>query len=257
MKLQSCRKKKEWKFSRNHVIREVKERQENVKRKRIVEESAEVEKVSVTMKELNENVEVLKNQCLSQQEMIQTLKVKYAQEEKVLLEENNKLKLIYEQRANSRTRRENNPTTFNTITSRTSTLRFDRKKETKQVPEYLHGDSFASLLGAWAYLQTNVDRVMMDKSITGYKKGKFIQHKMNELTKKYETSDESPRKAVVLKYETFCHAESVNFYPEQWTRFTIQIRKLGCLEMRKLTALLYDMQGKYHTIESNCLHKKN
>ena len=114
--------KKFWKFSRNHVIREVKERQENVKQERIEEESAEVEKVRVTMRELNEKMAVLKNQCLSQQEMIKTLKVKYAEEEQVLLEENNKLKLIYEQRASSRTRRENNPTTFDTITSRTSIL---------------------------------------------------------------------------------------------------------------------------------------
>ena len=61
--------KQNWKFSRNHVIREVKERQENVKGKRIEEESAEVEKVRVTMRELNEKMAVLKNQCLSQQEI--------------------------------------------------------------------------------------------------------------------------------------------------------------------------------------------
>ena len=57
----------------------------------------------------------------------------------------------------------------------------------------------AVLLLCLDYLQTNVDREMMDKLITGYKKGNFIQHKMSELTKKYETSDESLRKAIVLK----------------------------------------------------------
>ena len=229
----------------------MKERQENVKRKRIEEESAEVEKVRVTMRELNEKMAVLKNQCLSQQEMIKTLKVKYAEEEQVLLEENNKLKLIYEQRASSRTRRENNPTTFDTITSRTSTLRFDKKKETKQVLEYLHGGSFASLLGAWDYLQTNVDREMMDKLITGYMKGKFIQHKMSELTKKYETSDESLRKAIVLKYENFLSRRKYQFLPRTMDSFYDPNKKTWLPRNEKIDGIVvrHARQIPHHRIQ--------
>ena len=221
-----------------------------MKRKRIEEESAEVEKVRVTMRELNEKMAVLKNQCLSQQEMIKTLKVKYAEEEQVLLEEN-KLKLIYEQRASSRTRRENNPTTFDTITSRTSTLHFDRKKENKQVLEYLHGGSFASLLGAWDYLQTNVDREMMDKLITGYKKGKFIQHKMSELTKKYETSDESLRKAIVLKYENFLSRRKYQFLSRTMDSFYDPNKKTWLPRNEKIDGIVvrHARQIPHHRIQ--------
>ena len=110
---------------------------------------------------------------------------------------------MYEQKGYARKRRENHPTDLEMISSRNNRTRFDRKTESKSVLEYIHGGKFPSLLGAWDYLQTNCDRELMDKLITGYKKGKFIQDKFNEYTKKFETSDEALKKAIALKYENF------------------------------------------------------
>ena len=114
--------------------------------------------------------------------------------------ENDKLKLIYDQRNYSSKRRENNPTTVKMITERRNRTRLKKKQETKSVLNYIHGGTSNAVLGAWDFVQTNSSRELMDQFVTGYRKGKFIQDKFNDITMKYESSDESLKKAVALKY---------------------------------------------------------
>ena len=217
--------RKFWEFTSNYAVHVIKQREEAVKRKRVEEEAVEVEKRRVTIKELNEVIVTLREQCDNHREITESMRKDFEEEKKTfelktkevkteldnLRAENDKLKLIFEQRASSRTRRENNPTTFEIITSRSSSMRFERKKESKNVLEYIHGGQFGALLGAWDYLQTNVDRSLMNKLVMGYKKGKFIQYKLNELTKKYETSDEVLQRAIVMKYENFLSRRKYRF----------------------------------------------
>ena len=97
------------------------------------------------------------------------------------------------------------------ITERTNRTRFERKQETKSVLSYIHGDTSNAVLGAWDFVQTISSRELMDQFVTGYRKGKFIQDKFNDITKKYESSDESLKKAVALKYQNFLSRRKYNF----------------------------------------------
>ena len=98
------------------------------------------------------------------------------------------------------------------ITERTNQTRFERKQETKSILNYIHGGTSNAVSGAW-------DFELMDQFVTGYRKGKFIQDKFNDITKKYESSDESLKKAVALKYQNFLCLRKYNFLPQTMDSF--------------------------------------
>ena len=68
---------------------------------------------------------------------------------------------------------------FDLITSTNQSTRFDRQKETRNALECIHGGKFGALLGAQDFLQTGCDHYLMNRLISGYKKGKFMQEKLN------------------------------------------------------------------------------
>ena len=71
-----------------------------------------------------------------------------AERERKLAELNSqfeKLKTLLDQKGFARTRRQNTATTFETITSNTSTVRFRCKRESQNVLEYIHGGKEGAL----------------------------------------------------------------------------------------------------------------
>jgi hypothetical protein len=80
-----------------------------------------------------------------------------------------KLKTLLDQKGYSRARRENTRRTPEHITSRTSSFRYRRHQETKNVLEYIHGGEEASLLGAWDLIAANAPKELMDNLIGKYK----------------------------------------------------------------------------------------
>ena len=124
-----------WTSNRNFIAKNAAKEEEEKKRKRLQEEN-EVVKLRLIRDEISQDLDNLKEQCHEHENVINKLE----QEENiiklrigVLKAENDKLKLICDQRNYSRKRRGNNPTIFKMITERTNRKRFDMKQETKLV----------------------------------------------------------------------------------------------------------------------------
>ena len=94
-----------------------------------------------------------------------------------------KLETLLDHTAYSPTRRQNTQTTLEHITSRTSSLRYRRRQETKNVLEYNHGGEESSLLGAWDFIAANAPKELMDSLISKYKRGKHIENIASEVMK--------------------------------------------------------------------------
>ena len=115
-----------------------------------------------------------------------------AEQERKLAELNSqfeKLKMLLDQKGFARTQRQNTATTFETITSNTSTVRFRCKRESQNVLEYIHGGKEGALYGAWDFLQSNA-KEMMDSLIASYKRGKYLDV-VSQALKEHSKSDES------------------------------------------------------------------
>ena len=60
---------------------------------------------------------------------------------------------------------------------------------------------------------------MIDKLISGYKSGRYLQGKFNSLTKKYESSDSVMKQALVLKYSNYLSTRKYRFQCRTLTSF--------------------------------------
>ena len=114
-----------------------------------------------TENELNTSIEekeANKRELVEQQEKLNEVISQYE-----------KLKTLLDQKGYSRAIKENTRTTLEHITCHTSSLRFSRRKETKNVLEYIHGGEEGSLIGAWDYLAANAPKELMDDLIGKYR----------------------------------------------------------------------------------------
>lgn len=137
-----------------------------------------------------------------------------------------KLKDLLEQRGYARTRRQNLQTTFEMINNRTSTTRFRRKLETKNILQFTHGEEEGSLYGAFDYLRSHASSELMDKLISGYKRGKYLQGGFGRATNNFNKSEDTLKQAVAVKYhnhlstkkfDLVCKTQSLVFDPKKET----------------------------------------
>ena len=63
------------------------------------------------------------------------------------------------------------------------------------------GGEHGAIYSAFNFLQTAASRKTMDQHITNYNNGQFLQNKLDEVTKKFETGDVALRQATVVKYQ--------------------------------------------------------
>ena len=137
-----------------------------------------------------------------------------AEKEKKLQEvtsQYDKLKTLLDQKGYARTRRENTSTTLETITNADSSTRYRRRKETKNVLEYIHGGEQGALLGAWDFVAANMKKEMMDNLIGKYKRGKYLEGIVGEAMKEFNKSTSSMAQAVAFKYQNFLSRRKFNF----------------------------------------------
>ena len=111
------------------------------------------------------------------------------------------VKVILNQAELRHVRRNTNPTDLSMISDRSNSTRFKRKTQTKQILNVIHGGEHGAIYGAFDFLQTAASRETMDQLITNYKNGQFLQNKLDEVTKKFETGDIALRQAIVVKYQ--------------------------------------------------------
>ncbi len=121
------------------------------------------------------------------------------------------MKTLLDQKGYARTRRENTSTTLETITNTDSSTRYRRRKETKNVLEYIHGGEEGALLGAWDFVAANMKKEMMDNLIGKYKRGKYLESIIGEAMKEFNKSTSSMAQAVAFKYQNLLSRRKFNF----------------------------------------------
>ena len=86
-----------------------------------------------------------------------------------------KLKVVLEQKQNAKKVRQNSSTTFEMINNPQSSTRYRRRRETKNVVDFIHGGEEASLYCAWDYLSSSASESLMEnlsviiKGVLSYK----------------------------------------------------------------------------------------
>ena len=152
------------------------------------------------------------------------------EEKQKALEEINKkyekLKVLLEQKGYARTRRQNTTTTYEMINNRNSSTRFRRKEERRNILQFIHGGEEGSLYGAWDYLTSHASTELMDKLISGYKRGKYLQGIFGRAADNFNKSEDALKQAVAMKYHNHlsrrkfnivCKTQSSVFDPSQET----------------------------------------
>ena len=122
---------------------------------------------------------------------------------KRLSEKFNKLNVLIEQKQFAKSKRESNPTTEAMISDVSSSTRYRRRKETKNMLEYIHGGANAALHGAWDFLTSSTSYQQLEKFLVDFKKGKFIEKVQGKFTNVIEKSDAALKKALAVKYATY------------------------------------------------------
>ncbi|XP_066293099.1 uncharacterized protein [Branchiostoma lanceolatum] len=129
---------------------------------------------------------------------------------------------------------------------------YRRRKETKDMLSFIHGDLDGAILGAWETICAFATPHKVDKFIVDYKKGKYLQGKFNTLTKKFESTDGSMNQAIALKYRGFlsrrkydvqCRTLSSVFDPTQqvWLPRSVRVDGVDVQAIRQLSHYKLDM----------------
>ncbi|KAI8503262.1 hypothetical protein Bbelb_190830 [Branchiostoma belcheri] len=143
------------------------------------------------------------------------------------------------------------PTTQEMVEKHMSTW-YKRKKETKELLSFIHGDLDGAVMGAWHFICSVAGADQVDKFLTEYKKGKYLQGKMNTLTKKFVSTDDAVNQAVAMKYKGFlsrrkydiqCRTLSSVFDPSKkvWLPRNIKVDGVDVSCMRQLSHNKLDM----------------
>ena len=103
----------------------------------------------------------------------------------------------------SRTKRELNLTTFENINDSANRTHYNRRIETKNILEYIHGGLFGALFGAWDFILGYCDETLIEKFLISYRRGKFIEKLYGKFTDKHFHREDSMNRALAMKYQTF------------------------------------------------------
>lgn len=123
----------------------------------------------------------------------------------------NKIKLILEQKEYARNRRKNTATTFEMINDSSSSARYRRRAETKNLLEYIHGGCIGSIFGAWDYLCKYADENQMEKFCVSYRRGKFLEKLYGKFSDHQQKSDSNMKQALATKYASHLSRRKYNF----------------------------------------------
>ena len=149
----------------------------------------------------------------------------------------NKIQQLLEQKGYARKRRQNTPTTFETINDTTNSTRYKRRNETKNMLAYIHGGDQCAIFGAWDYISSHCNTQLMEKLILSFKRGKFLDKLYGKFTNVLQKSDSGMKKAIAMKYAIIYHEENIiscakyrsrpmNESKESWTNNAVVLAKL-------------------------------
>ncbi|KXJ13530.1 hypothetical protein AC249_AIPGENE25365 [Exaiptasia diaphana] len=124
----------------------------------------------------------------------------------------NKRKSLFDQKQQSKARRLNLPTNLEMINTFSSSTRYRRRQETKDMLEFIHGGQEASIYGAWDYLSSVVSPDLLDKLISNYKRGTYLQGMFGRALDNYKNSEEALKQATSIKYQNFMSRRKFKFF---------------------------------------------
>ena len=84
-----------------------------------------------------------------------------------------------------------------------NSTRFQRRKESADILNYIHGGEEAAILGAWDFIESNASKDVMDKLIGSYKRGKYLEGVFGKAVSDFSNSEEALKQAVAIKYKNF------------------------------------------------------
>ena len=122
-----------------------------------------------------------------------------------------KLRILLEQKGYCKKRRENSATTFEMINNYNSSTRYRRRRETKNILEFIHGGLDGAVYGAWDFLVANTEKSVFNRLISSYKRGVYLQGIFGEALKNYSKSGGALKQAVSMKYQTFLSRRKYQF----------------------------------------------
>ncbi|KAI8493299.1 hypothetical protein Bbelb_293030 [Branchiostoma belcheri] len=149
-------------------------------------------------------------------------------------------KLLRQRKINQR-----KPTTQDMVDTHKSTW-YTRRGETKEILSLIHGSEEGAIVGAWNFVCSHASSDQIDEFLAHYKKGKYMQCKWNEITKKFESSDEALKQALAMKYRGFmsrrkynvqCKTLSSVFDPNKavWLPRNVRIDGIDITSIRQLS----------------------
>ncbi|PFX16929.1 hypothetical protein AWC38_SpisGene18772 [Stylophora pistillata] len=110
----------------------------------------------------------------------------------------------------SKSRRASNSTSKDMISDFNSTTRYRRRKETEKALQFIHGGATGSYYGAWDYIAANSPKELIDEFLSGYKRGRYLQETLGKAMKEFQSSPESIKHAVAMKYQNFLSRRKFN-----------------------------------------------
>ena len=142
-------------------------------------------------------------------------------EVELLQQQHEKLKSTLNQKQFSRTKKELNPITFENINDSANRTHYNRRIETKNILEYIHGGLSGAFFGAWDFILGYGDETLIKKFIFSYRRGKFIEKLYGKFIDKHFHSEDSMKRALAMKYQTFMSRRKFEFI------YKIQKRSFG------------------------------
>ena len=103
-----------------------------------------------------------------------------------------------------------NATTFEIISGFKSSTRYRRRQETKEMLQYIHGGDGGALHGAWDFLASFASKEIIDKLISSYKRGKYLQGVFGTAVKDFNNSEEALKQAVAVKFQNYLSRRKFN-----------------------------------------------
>ena len=98
------------------------------------------------------------------------------------------------------------------VTNSSCSTRYNRRSETQNVLEHIHGGAVGSLFGAWDFVAKFASKDLIEKFVLEYKKGKFIEKLYGNFTSAYYKSDQAMNQSIAAKYAGHLSRRKFNFF---------------------------------------------
>ena len=99
---------------------------------------------------------------------------------------------------------------FEIISDFKSSTRYRRRQETKEMLECIHGGDEGALYGAWDFLASFASKEIIDKLISSYKRGKYLQGVFGTAVKDFNNSEEALKQEVAVKFQNYLSRRKFN-----------------------------------------------